>query len=89
VNKDDAIIQLLTEIRDNQREEIAWRKKVIEESVALAREPALAATCTDRPLRTDRGRRSSRVGLADRAGGCHREGVPEGMHFSPLARGRT
>ena len=33
----DAIIRLLTEIRDNQREEIAWRRKIIEESVHLQR----------------------------------------------------
>jgi hypothetical protein len=37
VSNDDAIIRLLTEIRENQREEIAWRKKVIEESVRLQR----------------------------------------------------
>lgn len=37
MDNDNAIIQLLTEIRDNQREESAWRKKVIEESVRLQR----------------------------------------------------
>ena len=37
MSNDDAIIKLLTEIRDNQREEIAWRKKVAEESLRLQR----------------------------------------------------
>jgi hypothetical protein len=32
---DDAIIRLLTEIRDNQREEIAWRKQAVEQSMRL------------------------------------------------------
>jgi hypothetical protein len=35
MDKQDIIIQLLTEIRDSQREEIAWRKKLVEESVRL------------------------------------------------------
>jgi hypothetical protein len=37
VSNDDAIIRLLTEIRDNQREEIAWRKQATEESMRLQR----------------------------------------------------
>ena len=37
MEKSDAIIQLLTEIRDNQQEEIAWRKRVIEDQARLQR----------------------------------------------------
>jgi len=35
MDKEDAIIRLLTEIRDNLCEETTWRKKVIEDSVRL------------------------------------------------------
>jgi hypothetical protein len=34
---DGQIIRLLTEIRDAQREELAYRRKVLEESLALSR----------------------------------------------------
>jgi hypothetical protein len=37
MGNDRDIITILTEIRDNQREEIAWRKKVLEESLRLQR----------------------------------------------------
>lgn len=37
MSNDDAIIQLLREIRDLQREEIVWRKKVMEEALVLQR----------------------------------------------------
>jgi hypothetical protein len=37
MDKDDVIIRLLTEIRDNQRKEIAWRRKAVKESVRLQR----------------------------------------------------
>jgi len=37
VGENDVVVRLLTEIRDNQREEIAWRNKVIEESLRLQR----------------------------------------------------
>lgn len=33
----EQIVRLLTEIRDNQREESDWRKRLIEESVRLQR----------------------------------------------------
>jgi hypothetical protein len=34
---DVQIIQLLTELRDAQREELAYRRKVLDESLALSR----------------------------------------------------
>jgi hypothetical protein len=37
VNNDNEVVQLLKEIRDNQREEIAWRKKIMEESMRMQR----------------------------------------------------
>ena len=37
VGENDLVVRLLTEICDNQREEIAWRNKVIEESLRLQR----------------------------------------------------
>ena len=37
MGENDVVVRLLTEIRDNQREEIAWRNKVIEESLRLQR----------------------------------------------------
>ena len=37
MGENDLVVRLLTEIRDNQREEIAWRNKVIEESLRLQR----------------------------------------------------
>ena len=39
--KEDPIIRLLTEIRDNQREEIALRRKAVEESIRLQRTAVL------------------------------------------------
>jgi hypothetical protein len=45
---DEEIIRLLTEIRDNQLEDIAWRRKVTEDSIRLQR----------------LGFRSQRIGLA-------------------------
>ncbi len=35
-NADDQIIRLLTEMRDAQREEMAYRRKAVDESLALA-----------------------------------------------------
>ena len=48
MSDNDDVIRLLTEIRDNQREEIAWRRKAIEASFVvvadlLVGDPALAA----------------------------------------------
>lgn len=37
MDKQDQIIELLTEIRDLQREERDWRRKAVEESVHLQR----------------------------------------------------
>jgi hypothetical protein len=37
MTNDEEIIRLLTEIRDNLREEAAWRRKVADESVRLQR----------------------------------------------------
>ena len=37
MNSDNEIIRLLTEIRDQTRDEIAWRKKVMEESLKISR----------------------------------------------------
>ena len=34
---DGQMVQLLTELRDAQREELAYRRKALEESLALAR----------------------------------------------------
>ena len=37
MNSENEIIRLLTEIRDQAREEIAWRKKIMEESLRIGR----------------------------------------------------
>lgn len=37
MDKDDAIIALLTEMRDLQREQAAWTRKAVEESANLQR----------------------------------------------------
>lgn len=37
MTSDEEIVQLLTEIRDNLREESDWRRRVISESVRLQR----------------------------------------------------
>jgi hypothetical protein len=37
MNSDDEIVRLLTEIRDNQREEMVFRKRSVEESIRLQR----------------------------------------------------
>jgi|GEM_PF-6066902 len=37
MNSEHEIIRLLTEIRDQSREEIAWRKKVMDESLKISR----------------------------------------------------
>jgi hypothetical protein len=37
MNNNDDVIRLLTEIRDIQREDVAWRRQAVEDSVRLQR----------------------------------------------------
>lgn len=37
MNSDEAIVRVLTEIRDNQQAETVWRKQVMEQSMRMQR----------------------------------------------------